>query len=158
MYKQIKFICFFVLHMATFKPLLCAACCLVSLAPSVCGADFFEKNVLGSDVEWNEVNQVSLDYYRFASPATQDKYNAAQAFVAKFKEQFWLRYHRDNQYSYYKFYDAANEIQFLVNYLNQYFSSMKLYERTGDSYYYDEALTELSVVNQSYARLKNVFK
>jgi len=124
--------------------------------PSLCEASFFESYVVGSDIEWNQMNKIQLASYRFSSPATGEKYDHAKAFIGEFKKQFWTRY-KDGQSNYYQFFDAVNEMQFLVEHLNSYFGYMKRYERTGFSDYQDIALGYLGEVDQSYDRLRDIF-
>lgn len=119
--------------------------------------DYFEKNVIGNDVEIEMIDKIRLDTFSFNSATYNSKYADAKNYFASIKEDIKSKY-LIWEISYNKIYDLKNDLEYLAFHLNYQFWYYKKYENWWDIYYKEAADESARTVRTMYQNLKNTLR
>lgn len=120
-------------------------------------ADYFESQVLGTDVEVSLLENIHVDAVSFRNARENMRNNSVRAFVASVKKET-IRRTREGEISFYRQYDIINGLGTLSYNMNKYFLYQKLYENTGANSYRETALEYLKETRPAYSILQEALK
>lgn len=128
---------------------------LAFVSTSPVHADFFLDRIVRNSPEKARMEDLSIKKYSFKNAANAASYRDSLYFVSKVKNETIRRY-EDGRISSYRFSDTTNELENLTYSLNQYFANLSDFERTGNHFYRELAMRNLSNAQTTYVRLKAI--
>lgn len=128
---------------------------LALVSTSSASADFFLDRVVDDSPEKARIESIGIGSYSFRNAANANSYRDSLFFLSRVKSEAFQRY-RDGRISSYRFSDTANELENLAFSLDNYFANLSSFERTGNKFYKNLAIADLSDARASYVRIKAI--
>ena len=128
---------------------------LILLITPTVGASFFEKNIVGTEIAQDRIEQIKIENFTFQNTITATKYAQTKFFIARTKAEILDRY-EDGRVNDYELADIANNLEYVTHSMNEYFKNMKAFERSKNRTYRTLALQNLRDANSRHGDLRAV--